>query len=361
MIIIIFFLATLQKVLPYSIKESYYTSNYFAVSDYFLYSNAFKYSNNNFIYSNTFKYSNNNYISNSHKALKSYNVYLTQIDSLIKSTNFYSLMSEKKSITLQSNMMPTFMPSIKPSAKTTLNPTFIPTFMPTLMPTMVPTVKHTLIPTTILPTFEPTFKVNSYLKIETSMTISGFLIPILDDKSKTAIILSISYSANISSNYISIKEYSFINNRRRLSFSLKNIYNLLLVSQIIIPLINNNINSNSLYVEITNDIQNAILSGAFITYLQGMNSSISNLNISISNYTFSQISGFQPTSAPTIFQDVLNVPELSTIEVIKIVFITIAGFIGFLFIFIQVIKKVNGYTSSSRQNTVSENEIHISI
>ena len=194
------------------------------------------------------------------------------------------------------------------------------------------------------------------------MTISGFLIPILDDKSKTAIILSISYSANISSNYISIKEYSFINNRRRLSFSLKNIYNLLLVSQIIIPLLNNNINSNSLYIKTTNNIQNAILSGAFITYLQGMNSSISNLNISISNYTFSQISGFQPTSAPTIFQDVLNVPELSTSEVIKIVFITIAGFIGFLFIFIQVIKKVNGYSSSSsRQNTVSENEIHISI
>jgi len=349
MIIIIFFLATLQKVLPYSIKDSYYTSNYFAYSDYFLYSNAFKYSNynalkysNNIMYSNTFKYSSNNYISNSHKTLKSYNIYLTQIDSLIKSTSFYSLMSEKKSITLQ----PTLIPSVKP----------------TLMPTLMPSVKPTLMPPTILPTFQPTFKVNSYLKIETSMTISGFLMPILDDNSKTAIILSISYSANISSNYISIKKYSFINNRRRLSFSLKNIYNLLLVSQIIIPLINNNINSNSLYIKTTNNIQNAILSGAFITYLQGMNSSISNLNISISNYTFSQISGFQPTIAPTIFQDVLNVPELSTIEVIKIVFITIAGFIGFLFIFIQVIKKVNEYTSSSsRQNIVSENEIHISI
>jgi hypothetical protein len=276
-------------------------------------------------------------------------------------------MSEKRSITLQPTLMPTLMPSVKTSLMPTFEPTLMPSvktsLMPTLMPTLMPSVKTTFEPT-LMPTFEPTFKVNSYLKIETSMTISGFLMPILDDNSKTAIILSISYSANISSNYISIKEYSFINNRRRLSFSLKNIYNLLLVSQIIIPLINNNINSNSLFIKTTNNIQNAILSGAFITYLQGMNSSISNLNISISNYTFSQISGFQPTSAPTIFQDVLNVPQLSTIEVIKIVFITIAGFIGFLFIFIQVIKKVNGYSSRQNlvsENIVSENEIHISI
>ena len=51
MLIIILFLATLQKVLPYSIKEntfsqrsmnkdSFYNS-YFAYSDYFLYSNIF--------------------------------------------------------------------------------------------------------------------------------------------------------------------------------------------------------------------------------------------------------------------------------------------------------------------------------
>jgi hypothetical protein len=209
------------------------------------------------------------------------------------------------------------------------------------MPTLMPTQSLTLM---------PTIYTNSYLNFETSMTLSGFTQPILDDNSLLAIVLSIAHSANISSNYVSIKEYSFVNSRRRLTFTLKNLYNLLLVSQIIIPLTNNNIISTSLYTSLTTNIQNSISSGSFITYLLSqsalLNASISNINISVSNYTISKMNIVNnvPTSYPTsVDYDGNSVENLSDILIIKIVFITMAVFIVILFIFSQVLKRYNNY------------------
>ena len=376
MIIIIFLLATLQKVLSYSIKEntfsdrllntnSFYNSNYFTYSNYFLYSNAFKYSSN-FLYSNAFN--SNSYINSIDKIS---NFYITQIGSLsqtysitsytyyssIKGSNLYITQIGSLSLTyIKSSHV--YSVSFNPIASLTLIPTLMPTLMPTLIPTVMPTLIPTLIPT-VMPTQSltliPTIYTNSYLKFETSMTLSGFTQPILDDNFLLAIVLSIAHSANISSNYVSIKEYSFVNSRRRLTFTLKNLYNLLLVSQIIIPLTNNNNNNNniiltSLYTSLTTNIQNSISSGSFITYLLSqsalLNASISNINISVSNYTISKMNIVNnvPTSYPTSFDyDGNSVENLSDILIIKIVLITIAVFIVILFIFSQVLKRYNNY------------------
>jgi hypothetical protein len=351
MLIIILFLATLQKVLPYSIKEntfsqrsmnkdSFYNS-YFAYSDYFLYSNAFKYSNN-FLYSNAFN--SNTYINSIDRIS---NFYITQIGSLSQTysitsyTHIYS--SIKRSnfyITQIGYLSQTYIKSSHVYS-ISFNPTASPTLIPTQLPTLIPTQSPTLI---------PTIYTNSYLKFETSMTLSGFTQPILDDNSLIAIVLSIAHSANISSNYVSIKEYSFINSRRRLTFILKNLYSLLLVSQIIIPLTNNNIISTSLYTSLTTNIQNSISSGSFIKYLLSqsalLNASISNINISVSNYSISQMNIVTnvPTSYPTsVNYDRISVPNLSDIFIIKILFITMAVFIVILFIYMQVLKRYNNY------------------
>jgi hypothetical protein len=368
MIIIIFLLTTLQKVLSYSIKEntfsdrllntnSFYNSNFFLYSNYFLYSNAFKYSSN-FLYSNAFKYSSNFLYSNAFNSNayinsidKISNFYITQIGSLSQTysiTSYRHLYSSIKGsnlyITQIGSLSQTYIKSshvYSVSFNPTASPTLIPTLMPTLIPTLIPTQSLTLI---------PTIYTNSYLKFETSMTLSGFTQPILDDNSLLAIVLSIAHSANISSNYVSIKEYSFVNGRRRLTFTLKNLYNLFLVSQILIPILNNNIIQTSLYTSLTTNIQNSISSGSFITYLLSqsalLNASISNINISVSNYTISKMNIVNnvPTSYPTsVNYDDNSVENLSDILIIKIVFITMAVFIVILFIFSQVLKRYNNY------------------
>ena len=351
MIIIIFLLTTLQKVLSYSIKEntfsdrllntnSFYNSNYFTYSNYFLYSNAFKYSSN-FLYSNAFN--SNSYINSINKIS---NFYITQIGSLsqtysITSYTYYSsIKGSNLYITQIGSLSLTYIKSSHVYS-VSFNPTVSLTLIPILMPTLMPTQSLTLM---------PTIYTNSYLNFETSMTLSGFTQPILDDNSLLAIVLSIAHSANISSNYVSIKEYSFVNSRRRLTFTLKNLYNLLLVSQIIIPLTNNNIISTSLYTSLTTNIQNSISSGSFITYLLSqsalLNASISNINISVSNYTISKMNIVNnvPTSYPTsVDYDGNSVENLSDILIIKIVFITMAVFIVILFIFSQVLKRYNNY------------------
>jgi hypothetical protein len=278
-----------------------------------------------------------------YSSIKGSNLYITQIGSLsqtyIKSSHVYSV-------------------SFNPTASPTLIPTLMPTLIPTLIPTLMPTLIPTLIPTQSL-TLIPTIYTNSYLKFETSMTLSGFTQPILDDNSLLAIVLSIAHSANISSNYVSIKEYSFVNGRRRLTFTLKNLYNLFLVSQILIPILNNNIIQTSLYTSLTTNIQNSISSGSFITYLLSqsalLNASISNINISVSNYTISQMNIVTnvPTSYPTSFDyDGNSVENLSDIFIIKIVLITIAVFIAILFIFVQVLKRYNNYNVNNIHNRV---------
>ena len=57
--------------------------------------------------------------------------------------------------------------------------------------------------------------------------------------------------------------------------------------------------------------------------------------------------------------DGLVVPKLKAIEVIKIVFISMSGFITFLFVFIIIIKRVNKYDINN--NSVNHNEISISV
>jgi hypothetical protein len=263
----------------------------------------------------------------------------------------------------------TINPTQTPSQKPIFQPTFhIPTLEPTLltiMPTPLPSKQPTFLPT-IKPTFLPTQLDVSLLKVETSMTLSGFTKKVLDENSLTAIILSIAQSANITSNYVSIKEYSFINaRRRRLTFTLLSLYNLYLTSQITIPLTSLNVNPSSLYTSLTNNIQSSINSGTFITYLLNnaatLNASIRSNNMTVSNYTVSQmiIIG-SPTFMPTPINYGKNVPSLSTIYVVKLVFITMACFIAFLFIFGLVLKKVNNYNDYSN-NIISHNEIQIRV
>jgi hypothetical protein len=389
LLIIIFFVLNFNKVSPNVITEPIFSQPFLsnirnefnnAFSHASTYSNNF-YSNNfvsNNFYSNSFN-SNNNYISYSFytiSAHKSSNLYITQVNS-----NSYHQFKSLQTWSLQSfepTYQPTILLTINPTHSPSYKPTNKPTFMPTLKPSTLLTIKPTCIPTmqpsfmithkpTLLPTVKPTQLAISLLKVETSITLSGFTQKVLDDNSQTAIILSIAESANISSKYVSIKEYSFVNNYRRyLTFTLSSIYNLYLTSQITIPINSQSINPSSLYTSLTNNIQNSISSGTFITYLinnaAAVNASISNNNMTISNYTVSQmiIIGVSPTFMPTSINYGKSVPSLTTIYVVKLVFITMACFIVFLFMFGLVLKKVNNYNDYNN-NIISHNEIQISV
>jgi|LakMenE18May11ns_1017448.scaffolds.fasta_scaffold9780052_1 hypothetical protein len=329
MLIILFFLITFVNVSPYLIAGKTFSHQMRSHIENDLYLTCYNSYKSNNLYSNAFN-SGNFYNSYSSSITKSRNLYITQVDSLsqayVKSTNVYSL---------------TYNPTFQPT-------TFIPTYNPT-------TIKPSLIPTLV-----PTQLIEQSLTFETSITLTGFTQPVIDADSLTAIIFSIAKSANISFNYVSIKEYSFINGRRRLfTLTLQNLYNLLLVSQISIPF-TNVVNPYSLYVVATNNIQTSINSGAFITYLLSLNSSISGANLTISNYTMSQMNTVinVPTSLPTSIFDENIVPHLNPIIVVKIVFISMAIFISFLFVFMLIIKKFNKH---EKLNTISHNNIHINI
>jgi hypothetical protein len=397
LLIIIFFLLNFNKVSPHLITEPIFSQPFLsnivnefnnAYSNAYTYSNAYAYSNNfiastysyNSAYSNAFN--SNNYISYSFyttSAYKSSNLYITVVNSnsyhQFKSIQSWSLLSTP---TNQPTVLLTINPTQTPSQRPTFQPTFhIPTLeptlltiMPTILPTPLPSKQPTFLPTLLpskQPTFLPTHQDVSLLKVETSMTLSGFTKKVLDENSLTAIILSIAQSANITSNYVSIKEYSFINaRRRRLTFTLLSLYNLYLTSQITIPINSQNVNPSSLYTSLTNNIQTSINSGTFITYLLNnaatLNASISSNNMTVSNYTVSQmviISG-SPTFMPTSIYYGKSVPSLSAIYVVKLVFITMACFIVFLFIFGLVLKKVNNYNDYNN-NIISHNEIQISV
>ncbi len=393
LLIIIFFLLNFNKVSPHLITEPIFSQPFLsnivnefnnAYSNAYTYSNAYAYSNNfiastysyNSAYSNAFN--SNNYISYSFytsNQIKSSNLYITVVNSnsyhQFKSIQSWSLLSTP---TNQPTVLLTINPTQQPSQNPTYQPTFyIPTLEPTLltiMPTPLSSKQATIKPSkqpTFSPTAIPTQLNVSLLKIETSMTLSGFTKNVLDEKSLTAIILSIAQSANITSNYVSIKEYSFVNaRRRRLTFILFSLYNLYLTSQITIPLTSLNVNPSSLYASLTNNIQTSINSGTFITYLLSnaatLNASISSNNMTVSNYSISQmvIIGGSPTFMPTPINYGKNVPSLSTIYVVKLVFITMACFIVFLFIFGLVLKKVNNYNDYNN-NIISHNEIRISV
>ena len=375
MLIIIFLLITLNKVSPYLITEKVFSQQKrsFIENEFGIYNS---YNSNNFIYSNAFNSysffcSNSKYISYSfysYNSIKSSSHYITQVGSLSQTySNMYSL-----------SYSPTLVPTTTIAPIATLVPTTSPTtyiftMLPTKSPTMLPTKSPTILPTpmlTLSPTMSPTplltlaptqAPIVSTLTFETAITLSGFSQPVIDNNSLNAIILSIAKSANISSNYVSIKEYSFVNGRRRLNIMLQNLYNLLFISQFNIPITNSIVNPSSLYNNVATSLQTSISSGAFVSYLLTLNTSISSMNLTISNYTMSQMNIIYnvPTSAPTIIMDGSVVLKLGIIEVIKIVFISMAGFIAFLFVFMLIIKRVNKYNVNNV--SVNHNEISISV
>ena len=373
---IIFFILNFKKVSTNIITEQIYSQPFLSniVNEVIpFYSYASTYSNNfysNNFYSNNF-YSNNFLQSNSFLGRSNYisysfytsNIGCSNSQNLFKSMHPWSMLSVPTTQpTILLTNYPTFLPSQQPTFIPTFEQTHISTVKPTNLPTVLPIIKPTFLPTPM-----PTKSNISLLKVETSITLSGFTQKVLDNNSLTSIILTIAQSANISLNYVSIKEYSFVNARRRyLTFTLASLYNLFLVSQITVPLINNNLNPSSLYTSITNNIQNSISSGAFITYLlnnaAALNSSIINNNMTISNYSISQmiIINNSPTLMPTFISYGKSTNNLSSIYVVKLVFITMACFIIFLIIFGVIVKKVNNYNDNNN-NIISHNEIQINV
>jgi hypothetical protein len=350
MLIILFFLITFVNVSPHLIAGKTFSHQMRSHIENDLYLTCYNSYKSNNLYSNAFN-SGNFYNSYSSSITKSRNLYITQVDSLsqayVKSTNVYYQTSSYSSITKSRNLYITQVDSLSQAYVKSTN-VYSLTYNPT-------TIKPSLIPTLV-----PTQLIEQSLTFETSITLTGFTQPVIDADSLTAIIFSIAKSANISFNYVSIKEYSFINGRRRLfTLTLQNLYNLLLVSQISIPF-TNVVNPYSIYVVATNNIQTSINSGAFITYLLSLNSSISGANLTISNYTMSQMNIVinVPTSLPTSIFDENIVPHLNPIIVFKIVFISMAIFISFLFVFMLIIKKFNKY---EKLNTISHNNINIHV
>ena len=72
------------------------------------------------------------------------------------------------------------------------------------------------------------------------------------------------------------------------------------------------------------------------------------------------IINISPTFMPTSSNFGQNVPSLGAIYVVKLVFITMACFIVFLFIFGQILKRVNNYNGNNN-TIISHNQIQISV
>jgi hypothetical protein len=115
-------------------------------------------------------------------------------------------------------------------------------------------------------------------------------------------------------------------------------YDVSVITEIIIPLIGKyNINPNILYSNLVTNLKNSLDSGNFASYLHSESillGSTSMLNVSISNYIISQMTITNITASPTA-QPTTNISgkitqNLSQMEILIIIGISIGGFLCIL-------------------------------
>ena len=221
------------------------------------------------------------------------------------------------------------------------------------------------------PSLQPTIIIydqNPTMLFESSITLNGLSEPILDDNSQTALINTIAYSTNISSKFVFFKSQSYTSQRKLLPIKLLSRYNVLAITEIIIPLIGKyNINPTTLYSNLVTNLKNSLDSGNFTLYLHSESvllGSTSMLNVSISNYIVSQmtiknITAF-PTQYPTNYiEDGKVTHNLPQKEILIIIFVSIGVFIGILISYYFILYKINRSSNINLNIRSNDNSINI--
>ena len=229
----------------------------------------------------------------------------------------------------------TFIPTVYPTQMPTVYPTKMPTQMPTVYPTKMPTVYPTKMPTQMPTIFIPV------LSFETTMSLSGLSEPVLDDSSKTAVVLATAKSANISNTFVvflnqHIVDKVYLKNK----ISLENTYDIDATTQMNIPMqgIYAFIAQDTLFTLVTNNIVKSVENGDFNMFLMSASIAINSTSTQhavskgvvfiLSNPGPTESPSSNPTESPTEFY-IHHKPNTASIW--EITFIIIIACVVFIF------------------------------
>ena len=294
-----FFLSNVGSQLQEGTRGSFQVSNPY--SDYFQTLTVLLSHNNPYL-TQVFQTSGNNYhVSNPYSdyfqtltvLLSHNNPYLTQL--FQTSGNNYHV---SKLYTISSTFIPTVYPTQMPTIYPTKMPTQMPTVYPTKMPTQMPTVYPTKMPTQMPTIFIPV------LSFETTMSLSGLSEPVLDDSSKTAVVLATAKSANISNTFVvflnqHIVDKVYLKNK----ISLENTYDIDATTQMNIPMqgIYAFIAQDTLFTLVTNNIVKSVENGDFNMFLMSASIAINSTSTqhAVSKGVVFILSNPGPTESPS--------------------------------------------------------------
>jgi hypothetical protein len=234
------------------------------------------------------------------------------------------------------------IPSVLPTGKPTIR-------QPTISPTGKPTIRQ---PTIRQPTISPTFQ--NKMSFETSMTLSGLTKPELDKSSQTAIVIAVSKSSNISSEYVSFENQHLIIQRKLTIYHILSTYSVEAITKISMPI--SNINPLTLYTMITKQLSTSVANGNFIIYLTQISILLNTTtqNVVVSNFVNSPMIVIMPTEMPTEMPTKMPTNPNN----IFIVIFTIVG----IFVIIQTISTIvnKKYTNNILKNKFQPKKLIIS-
>jgi hypothetical protein len=193
------------------------------------------------------------------------------------------------------------------------------------------------------------------MSFETSMTLSGLTKPELDKSSQTAIVIAVSKSSNISSEYVSFESQRVIIRRKLTIYSILSTYSVEAITKINMPI--GNINPITLYNIITKQLSTSIANGNFIIFLTQISillNATSTQNVVVSNFVNSPMIVIMPSQMPTE----MPTETPSNPNNIFIVIFTIVG----IFVIIQTISTIlnKKYTNNILKNKFQPKKLIIS-
>ncbi len=240
-----------------------------AYSNHFVSSNFFMSASNFFMSASYFPILHSSahviYFTSKHAS----NPYLTtvQYSSLKKSASaIYSMSNSHNNYCFtQPSPKPSFRPSQESSQEPSPKPSPKPSFRPSQESSQESSAKPSPRPSP-KPSFRPSpeqYK-NSIISFETLMSLSGLTQSSLDENAKTAVVIAVAKSANVSKQFV-----SFIKQTLKTIYSHKKTiqsytYDIDTTTQIIIPVLGS---PNDLYLTLTTNIANSVGNGDFNMFL----------------------------------------------------------------------------------------------
>ena len=296
-----------------------------AYSNHFVSSNFFMSASNFFISASYFHILHSSAHTISFTSKHASNPYLTtvQYSSLKKSASaIYSMSNSHNNYCFtQPSPRPSFRPSQESSQEPSPKPSPKPSFRPSQESSAEPSPR---------PSSEQ--YTNSIISFETLMSLSGLTQSSLDENAKTAVVIAVAKSANVSKQFV-----SFIKQTLKTIYSHKKTiqsytYDIDTTTQIIIPVLGS---PNDLYLTLTTNIANSVGNGDFNMFLMSASialNSTSTQNAVSKSVAMTPMDFILPSSFPSSFpsslpKQIYNQNYTEQIIFIIVVFVVILIFV----------------------------------